>query len=64
LYPNNLNTNRSRNEIVTDISKELFELAGKLNIVMITASQLSRASSKDADQASLVKPKMSDLKDS
>lgn len=64
LYPNNLNTNRSRNEIVTDISKELFELAWKLNIVMITASQLSRESSKSADQASLVKPKMSDLRDS
>jgi len=64
LYPNSLNMNRSRNDIVTDISKELFELAGKLDVVIVTASQLSRASSKDADQDSLVVPKMSDIRDS
>jgi len=64
LYPNNMNMDRSRNDIVTDISKELFELGGKLNVAIVTASQLNRWNARNADQESLVKVSMSDIRDS
>lgn len=64
MYPNNMNMDRNRTVIVWDISRELFNLCSKLDIAVITASQLSRWSSKDAEIQSMVAPKMTDLRDS
>jgi len=63
LYPNNGNMSRSRNEIVSDISRELYELAGALNIAVVTASQLSREGAKTMADG-LYEPKLTDLRDS
>ena len=63
MYPNNWNMNRSRNEIVSDISRELYELAWALDVVVITWSQLNREWAKTmADW--LYVPKLTDLRDS
>lgn len=64
VYPNNLDMSRSRNDIVWDISRELFSLGWALNIAMVTATQLNRWSAKNADQESLVPPTQSDIRDS
>lgn len=64
LYPNNMNTNRTPNAIMTDISKEVFSLGWNLNVLVVTASQLSRWLVKDAAIEWMVPPKMNDLRDS
>lgn len=63
LYPNNGNMSRSRNDIVSDISRELFELGWALNISVITGSQLSRDGAKTMADGMYV-PKLTDLRDS
>ena len=64
MYPNNLDMKRSRNDIVWDISRELFELWSSLDVAVITASQLNRANAWNNEQESLVVPKQSDIRDS
>lgn len=62
--PNDLDTKSWRTEIVNKISNQLFWIAWKLNIAMVTATQLNRANAWNETQQSLVKPKASDIRDS
>jgi len=64
MFPNSLDMSKSRNDIVTDISRETFSLWWKLNVAIVTATQLNRASAKNAEQESLVPPTQSDIRDS
>lgn len=54
---------RSTNEIVTEVSKQIFRLWKALNVVVFTASQLSRAGEKN-NTSGLYRPKTTDLRDS
>lgn len=54
---------RSTNEIITEVSKQIFRLWPSLNVAVFTASQLSRWGEKNNTEA-IYQPKMSDLRDS
>lgn len=64
IKPNSRNFNRSTNEIITEVSEQIFRLGSALDVVVITASQLSRWSQKNTAEGSLYIPKMEDLRDS
>lgn len=54
---------RSTNEIITEVSKQIFRLWPSLNVAVFTASQLSRWWEKNNTEA-IYRPQMSDLRDS
>lgn len=64
IEPNENLRNKSTNDIVTSVSKDLFWIWGKFWLVVFTASQLNRESIKWADIPWLIIPKLSDLRDS
>lgn len=65
IKPNSrLYKNRSMNDIVTEISGQIFALGSALNVAVFTASQLSRSGQKNQAEGSLYIPRMEDLRDS